>query len=239
MRIFLALLCIATASVTCATEGWTQNAQAVLSWGSSCPTVVRNMNFGSPGHYLLWLGLKNLTAADKNVGTDSWLFYGPTVPDAWRFDDAGCQTGSQVALDNLPNTPACPPMVGTNPLSITNFFYNTSTGRMEVRLAIVYDDFTPVAGTNYTLWNINFDHSFSHVGTDNNPSTCDNVQVPLCISISDPNDVDHPSLLLLTTGQNEIYHFGDPRDQFASWNMGCMPVPAQQTTWGRIKAVYH
>src|SRR5262245_45810319 len=121
MKTVLLLLCLGSL----ATPAFAQNPQAVLSWGSACPVAVRNANFTGPGHYQLWLGLKNLTPADKNVGTDSWIFYSPSVPDAWRFDDTGCQTGSNVDLNNLPNSPSCPPMVGSNPLSITNLAYNT------------------------------------------------------------------------------------------------------------------
>src|SRR5262249_43665424 len=73
------------ASVAIAAESGAQNPQAVLSWGSSCPTVIQNLNFGSPGQIAeLWIGVKNLTAADANAGSDINLFYGPPVADAWR-----------------------------------------------------------------------------------------------------------------------------------------------------------
>src|SRR5262245_33510766 len=102
MKITSRSLSVAIASVGVTTSGWAQP-QVVLSWVHSCPTVQRNESFTGPGIYTLWVGAKNLTPANKNYGFDVRLFYGPTVPDAWRFDDGGCQTGSQVVLDNLPN----------------------------------------------------------------------------------------------------------------------------------------
>src|SRR5262249_54135623 len=97
LRMF-AVAAVATAALS--TAGWAQNPQAVMSWGSACPTVVTDKTFTQmstdgtvPNPYPMYIMAKNLTAADANVGTDINLFYGRGLPDAWRFDDAGCQTG--------------------------------------------------------------------------------------------------------------------------------------------------
>lgn len=223
--------------VALAPASWAQNPQAVISWGTSCPTVVKNMNFTGPGAYRLWVAIKNLTPADQNVGVDLWLFAGTPVPDAWRFDDIGCQTQTRIASNNLPNTKACPAMLGTNPLSITGVEYDVATHRESLRFVYTYDAFTPATGITYTMWNIIFDHSHSVAGSDADPTTCDNAGAPLSIAISDPSDVDHQSYVLTTANVSEPLHFADPSDQSVTWN-GEQPIATQPTTWGRIKSEY-
>jgi len=232
------LVCVAVASVVLATAAWPANPQGMISWGSSCPAQEKNVNFTGPGVYHMWVGIKNLTPADVNFGTDLRIEYGPPVPDAWRFDDTVCQTGSGVTLNNDPNTPSCPSLVGTLPLAITAFTYDPVGQTMEIRLAVVYDDYTPASGVTYTIWNLLFDHSGSIAGTDANDATCDHAEQPLCFAFHDPNDLSLASYLALTGGVHAYLTFANPSDQFASWNMGCQPVPAKTTTWGRIKGTY-
>jgi len=185
----------------------------------------------------MWLAVKNLTAADRNVGVDIHLFFTASVPDAWRFDDAGCQTSSRVTTNNLADTKSCPAMLGSNPLAITNLTYETAAHRENFRLAYVYDPFTPAPGVIYTMWNIVFDHTHSVSGTDGDGSTCDNAGLPMTISMSDPSDVVNESFILTAQGVDEPFHFADPKDQFVTWN-GEQPVAAAPATWDRIKSDY-
>src|SRR5262249_13202058 len=143
------MVCIASAGVSRA-----QNPQAVLSWGSSCPTIMQNMNWGSPGTYEMWVGVKNLTALDENEGSDIFLFYGAPAPDAWRFDDLGCQTSSQLQLTNDANSKGCPAVLGTQPFRLTSFTYDPVGMRMTVRLTVTYNPVVPSPGVTYTLWNL-------------------------------------------------------------------------------------
>src|SRR5262245_15206971 len=234
-----ALLAISFASLAWATQGWAQNPQVMVSWGNQCPTIETNKDFTGPALYSLWIGLKNLTVADRNVAFDVSLFYGPTVPDAWRFEINGCQTPARAMMNELPNTKACPAMVGANPETITDFYYDSVTQRMQIRLASVYNAFNPSPGITYTLWNVIFDHTHSVSGADADPGTCDNAGLPLCLSIPDPSDPEFPPLLITTDNTVVYFHFANPSDQFVSWNSGCdPPVPSGQTTWGKIKESY-
>ncbi|HEV8479256.1 MAG TPA: hypothetical protein VGR66_00555 [Candidatus Eisenbacteria bacterium] len=251
LRMF-AVAAVATAALS--TAGWAQNPQAVMSWGAACPTVVHDMTFvqkstdGSvPNPYPMYIAAKNLTAADANVGSDINLFYGRGLPDAWRFDDAGCQTGSQVSLSNN-GTKTCPAMKGTNPLTITNFQYYANeepNPRMNVRLAITYDNFTPVAGTTYILWSIIFDHSFSVTGPSTPGVNCGGGELPLCIAMTDPtmpNYSDVASGVLALTGIQEPFTFATATDGYITWNGGLNcpgAVPTVPATWGRLKGMYH
>jgi len=206
------------------------------------------MAYTTPIVYNMVVGVKNCTTADQNVGTDFQIYYGPNVPDAWRFDDAGCQTGSQVVLSNS-TTKACPSMKGANSLAITNIAMEPTgapggLSRMNVRLSITYDAFTPAAGVVYTVWNVAFNHAFSSTGpTPPDNSTCGNADQPLCISMTSTTDPSlQPSFLLTTTNINEYFTFADPLDQFLLWNSatGCpASVPTKTSTWGAVKSLYH
>src|SRR5262249_29428313 len=223
--------------VSLAPASWAQNPQAVISWGTSCPTVVKNMNFTGSGTYRLWVGIKNLTPADQNVGVNLWLFVGTPVPAAWRFDDSGCQTAARITTNHQANTKSCPAMIGTIPLTVTDYSYDAATQRMLLFFHYSYDPFTPVAGVTYTMWNILFDQSHGIAGSDALPTTCDNADATLSIAISDPSDHVHPSLMVTSQNVEEILHFANPSDQFVTWN-GAQPVAAQASTWGRIKGTY-
>jgi hypothetical protein len=243
----------ATATVAISTAGWAQNPQAILSWGTACPTIVNNAVFPpvapQTNVYTMYIAAHNLTTNDGNVGTDLNLFYGRGIPDAWRFDDAGCQTGSQITLNNKANTKACPVMLGTNPLTITNFqlYTNEPSGmqRMNIRLAVTYDNFVPVAGTEYTLWNVIFDHTFSVVGPSNPGLTCGGAETPICIAMTAqgmPGYSDFQSGVLALTGIQEPFTFANPTDGYVTWNgnSNCPGVvPTLESTWGKVKALYH
>jgi len=237
----------AAATAALSTAGWAQNPQAVLSWGAACPTVVTNMNYTTKTTYPMYIAAKNLTASDANIGTDINLFIGRNVPDSWRFDDAGCQTGTQVTLNNS-GTKVCPALKGTNALAITQFQYYSNeapaVARENVRLALTYDNFTPVAGTTYIMWNLIFDHSFSDPGATV-PPDCGGAEQPLCIAMTDPSMRDYESVksgVLALTGIQEPFTFAQPSDGYVTWNGGSncpQAVPTEPSTWGKVKALYH
>src|SRR5262245_45973924 len=90
---------------------------ARISW-ASCDPWNKNIPF-SPSPLVLVYSATGLSSA--NVGTDSNLHIYPAVPDAWRFDDAGCQTGSQLLLGTNAFNKACPALKGANSLTITQY----------------------------------------------------------------------------------------------------------------------
>jgi hypothetical protein len=210
----------------------------VVSWGSSCPSIQKNANFVGPGTYEIWIGVKNLTAADVNVGSDVTLFYGPGVPDAWRFDDPGCQSASHVQAISKGNSRSCPPLLGQSPLFISFLWYDSSAQRAGIRLSTGgYSAFTPAPGITYTLWNLFFDHTQSVVGADGDPATCDHVEQPLCFYFPDPADDNYPMYLWTSDFSREPLT-PSPQDGMITWNGGCQPVAAKASTWARIKATY-
>jgi len=234
-----------TAICAIASAGWAQAPQLRLSWGTCSPQVA-NADFAVTTFNLV-VSARNLTAADANVGTDVTVYVGPNVPEAWRFDDAGCQTGSQITFNAAALSKACPVMKGANSLTITNAAYDAAGlngPRLNIRLAITYDTFTPAPGTEYTLWQVGFIHAFTAGGTDGDPNTCDNGSLAQCIGatngVTDPNT--NPSILLAATGIPVPFQYAVPADQFVTWNgavSGCPGiVPALPATWGKVKGLY-
>jgi len=221
-----------------------QHGCARLSWGSCDP-----QNFDktySPSQLTYQMVYSIFGSPDGNVGTDSQVrirHLNPDgsqglSPDSWRFDDAGCQTGTQLTLSNNPFSKLCPAFKGTNPLTITQYAPDVD-GSDFLRLAITYDNFQPVATTRYTVWLITFDHTFSNIGPSNPGLTCGGVEE--CENFS----FDFAGVLGLDGIQHNIPNCdltpaGLPAGTEASWNGGCAgPVATLPATWGKLKGMYH
>ena len=214
---------------------------ARLSWGT-CDPWVENANFTGPAVYTLVESA--LGIADQNVGTDSNIHIGGSgagVPDAWRFDDAGCQTGGQLSLNPGALSKVCPVLKGLNSLTITNFALDAAK-EADLRLSITYDVFTPNPATRYTLWLVGFNHGFSSVGpTPPDQSSCggaeqcENLVLTTALYLNTANQLKP----LGNCGDTDSHFPGGFPSGFATWNGGCLPVAAQPSTWGRVKGMYH
>jgi hypothetical protein len=213
-------------SVPCCSDGngIPASMQSRLSWGT-CSPQINNQNFSGPGAYTLVLSA--VGSATTSVGHDSELRIRPAVPDAWRFDDAGCQTGSRLNLQVAGVGDSCPAMLGANPLTITSYFIDVD-GSAALRLAVTYDDLQTIADQRYVLWKIGLDHTHSIAGSDTDPSTCDGASIPLNLSMDF-------TTILLSSGF-ALNAPLDPTDQPAYWNGG--QVPTKPMTWGHVKALY-
>jgi len=235
------LCALILATVSLASDCAAQVPFCVLSWGPDCGGVLRNVNFSGPRSYSLWVWVKNLTPDNENVGFQIFLTCSTSigeVPDAWRFDDAGCQAG-RFTFDQ---GGSCTPMLGADAVGIVRVEHDATGHRMIFGYTVSYDDMIPAAGTVYTLWHLTFDHSLSVVGSDGNSGTCDYVDDPVCFMIVNPNDPAFPSYLLSPSQTKLPFAFGDPADQYASWNASayCPQAidPIEPETWGRVKSLY-
>jgi hypothetical protein len=236
-RIFAALALVAGFAGVAHAQGC-----ARLSW-NSCTPWVENQNFTGPAVYNLVESATGIS--DQNVGTDSNIhigaFSGP-VPDCWRFDDAGCQTGSQLGLATKAFSKACPVMLGPSSLTITQYSINAITQEADLRLSVTYDTFTPTAATLYTLWIVNFDHSFSSVGpTPPGNATCGGAELCENLNLTFAQYLNTANILknLGPCDTDPAYPAGTFPSGFATWNGGCHPVATQPSTWGRVKGLYH
>jgi hypothetical protein len=199
-----------------------------LSWGT-CSPQVSTQDFHGPDVYTLIASVRGVPMV--NVGHDTEITIAPGVPDAWRFDDGGCQTLKRIDLKNEPLGADCPAMLGFNSLTITDYQEDPhGAGSATLRLAITYDDLATDPNQRYVLWKIGFDHSHSVAGTDNDPATCDGVDVPVTLTV-----MTH---ILLTYGQYQLPAAPEPSDSEVRWTGLMVPVRTQNTTWGRLKSLY-
>jgi hypothetical protein len=220
-RFFASLILVA------ATAGAAQAQFVRCSWNTCDPQVV-NQNFGGPAVYNLVL---SMSQADlPNVGHDSSIFLYPSVPDAWRFDDNGCQTGSQLVIStNAFNKTSCPAMRGSNPFPITFFGYDPGMQQAQLRLLNTYDTLDPLGDRRYTLWVLSFDHSFSVAGPGLPGETCGGAEKGLALEV---RNLEY----LRADGGKDIPTTQQGDANPCLWNMG--PVATERSTMGRLKAQY-
>jgi len=194
-----------------------------ISWGT-CSPQINDQEFVGPGVYSLVISVEG--APTTSIGHDTVLRIHPAVPDAWRFDAGGCQTGERLTIGHASLGDSCPAMAGANPLVITSYFIDVD-GSAELRLAMTYDAFSTLENQRYVLWKIGFDQTHTVAGSDADPVTCDGGSVPLHFTVA-------PRILL--TGGVPLSALPESQDLPTTWNGG--QVRTQVTTWGSLKALY-
>jgi hypothetical protein len=240
MNRMLALFAVGLACTACAgTASGQGDTQATfrMSWGT-CEPQFANTFFTGPTGYNLVLSAADLTpgpTADDHLGTDVQLVVEPGAadgfPDAWRFDELGCQPVDAVTLSNAPLNPVCPAMTGPRPLAITYIYpLDEATNSMRIRLAIVYDDVSPAPNTRYTIWQVTFDMAKAVAGPGTPGVTCGGADRQMRIRCD---------FAQLATIRGVLASFRTaPGDlDYVTWNMGA-PVRTEPATWGRLKGLY-
>jgi hypothetical protein len=176
--------------------------------------------------------------------TQAWLFIRhypyQDLPDAWRFDDAGCQAGKfKTPLEA--GGAGCAFLAPSPTQTITNFSVGEVGGRAV--FAMVFDPLTPNPAATYTIARFEFDQS--------NPA-CACLDQAQCLSISlvsylDQDLIEHnfiveQEFLLWEDANNSTYCPGGP-----DLCNPCDPpvpnpcngqTPARARTWGAIKGQY-
>jgi len=227
-----------------------------MSW-NGCDPQRPDTLFSGPGQYKLVLSAADFTPgpmADDNIGTDIELYihaYGIcsllgaqsiSYPDAWRFDESGCQSAGRFTASAEAFADDCPALIGANPVIITYYDYSSDYGAI-IRVAVAYEGVSPFAGTRYTLWQLTFDHSHSVTGPTTPGVNCGGAELPVYV-------VPHFAYLLTTRETPASFSTtpGDANLQYycpwyppggppvVGWND--LRVPTLPTTWGRVKALY-
>jgi len=195
-----------------------------LSW-NNCDPQISDMTTNAPVNYLQVVSALGLSA--PNIGYDVCIVIGPNVPDAWRFDDLGCETGSQIFVDPSALSKGCPVLKGASSLPVSNVNYDGATKNESIRMVMAYDPFSPLPGTRYTLFQITYKMQFAVVGPSPDIDHCGHEEAPLFFDITGKiNQQDGNAAPLGNT----------PGDVRVTANGG--PVPAQVSTWGRLKGLY-
>jgi hypothetical protein len=184
-----------------------------------------------------------------------WLLLGDvsrTLPDAWRFDEDGCNAGFVGFHDSDPiGLSKCPWFISPSVqrLTISKFQlsppplgYATTLGNVVFAAAYPNDGAgspTVNPAIRYKLATFVFDHTFSIPGASPaDGSACGGLDQQICI-VAIPG-----KCTWLDLAGNE-FSFGGVYSSWATVNglfSGCIdvidPVPARPTTWGSIKAQY-
>jgi hypothetical protein len=181
-----------------------------------------------------------------NVGTDTQIRIdfgdaanGP-VPDAWRFDAAGCQSASRLSITNQALNQSCPSM-GSNALTTAQYLIDGLDALL--RLTTTYDEFIPDAATRYTVWQIVFDHTYDIVGPSGG-GLCGGAEKGANFRF-DFAQVIEPGGHRIDLGPcdvNQFFYCG-----YVTWmggayypeaGGGCGSIPILPATWGRVRATY-
>ena len=202
------------------------SASVRVSW-NSCSPQVSDTYFSGPGTYKLVISATGV--AQPMIGHDSSLLFGFGLADAWRFDDAGCQTGSQWSASPTAFSKSCPALLGNAPLPIVFFGYAPDTQCGELRLAVAFDEITPVAATRYTLWQVTFDHTYSVVGPSTPGEACGGAERGISID---------PQFALIACSSGQLLALQPtPGDDRVTWQGGAA-VRTVPVTWGKLKGLY-
>ena len=174
------------------------------------------------------------------VGTSCAAPGAASFPDAWRFEDGGCQPAGAFRIDDL--APAevaatCPSFRPSSlpALIVKRYSFDAATGRATIDLASVYQDGVAVVnpGQRYFLGRFVFDQGHGIVGPSS-AGFCGGLETPLCIQPTD--------LLWLNASGDAISWLTDTACLTVNdpgHTVGCNnPTPARATTWGAIRGQY-
>ena len=229
--LWMLAVCGATASVAAPVFAQTNAGTLRFSW-NSCEGVTPDDTQSIADGTNPELVVSGIGIDVPAIGYNLAFILGPNIPDSWRFDDAGCQTASQLAFQFAAFSKTCPLFQGGNPLPITFFGYDVASQRAEIQIFNAFDTFTPSIGTRYTFVQISFDHSFSTPNPTTPGVDCGEVDQPLCIAVK----------TALIAGQDGLNYFPALENNHANWVSeipGCPGiVPTQVSTWGRLKGQY-
>ena len=203
-----------------------------LSW-ENCDPIIVNQDFTGPGQVARLVG-SVLGTGNQHKGFRFKVLVQSGLPDAWRFDAAGCNTG-QVGLSTALLNKACPAFQGANPLPIFNYGFETDqAGTATLDVLNAYDTAVPSPGTRYTVFQAIFDHLFSEAGPQDPLVACGNADQPLCLALI-YTEFLNPDL------SSDVFNV---ENDYVTWqdlgnSTGC-PGPTQNeaTTWGRVKGLY-
>lgn len=202
-----------------------------------------NKNFTTPGIYKQVIsgtnfgGMYRGQQVDVTIATPGGTPQNPgPYPSAWKFEGTGCNAG-QVTFSTIGLTKACPKLEGTNPLPLTSFIFDYATDAApsgHYKAANAFDTFTGIAATRYTLWQVNFDHSFSAAGPQDTTIACGDVDRAMCIVLRDVLYLNELDQTFTATKDNIYLTWNDATNPGGE----CPATPTKPVTWGLIKNQY-
>ncbi len=152
-------------------------------------------------------------------------------PDAWRFDDEGCQSSRLQQLSSAAD-PACPSLVGDNESPVYHAGFDSAFAYLTIDVLNSFDPVMTTPGAHYTLTQLLFDMTSAVPGAIEPGSTCGGADAPICFSVNRAVVIypflasESPNLVPSTIG----WDF-DPE-----WCYYCPQT--ESATWGRVKSLY-
>lgn len=222
-----------------------------LSWGN-CSPVVADVASGTQTASLIASVLGN---DETHVAYQvRFLMADATrhVPDAWRFDAAGCQGSSLVTMNHIPVgalAKTCPAFQGIGAsIQIRDYDFvppGSQLLKSEIRgvLANTYPSgMTSVATQRYFLAEFLFDHQFSAEGPGTPGVTCGGLETPMCFVLFwGPPEIHGSagtsSFIRQSDGVELYFQPGNIAVTVNGFH-GCPYVPAARSTWGQVKGAY-
>lgn len=237
-RIFASMLLLAATSTVALADG-----AVSLTWTSCVGPANLAVAGGAPINAFVSVLGQTQTAQSYQCVTVGGQPGGP-MRDAWRFDPVGCDAGfftlNHLAPASVSKT--CPSFQGSlQSLQIKDYSFDATTGKVKIVLANAYPNggagnpAATVAATHYFLANYLFDLTFAVAGPGDPPNSCGGVEVPACFGLVSASWLD--------TAGNEI-NWAHASNDFVTVNdpnnaQHCPgSVPAQTTTWGKLKGQY-
>jgi|SRR5687768_9100770 len=245
MRKLLTLLFMFS-GLTVATVSHGAHGVADVTWGVTCTPIVTDVVPTAGPVSLMFSELGN--DQTHNAYQVRFIVGSATanVPDAWRFDAAGCQGSAFITINHLPPATAaktCPAFQGaTASIQIKDFSFSPAeqgyaTTLMRGVLANTYPaGNTSIPTTRYFLAQFIFDHTFSVAGATTPGADCGGFETPMCVAML-KNGPATTTYLRMSDGAEFPFEAGN---HFVTVNgiAGCNAVPAQAKTWGQIKSQY-
>jgi hypothetical protein len=213
-----------------------------LSWDACSPIVVNKVPTAGPQTF--FASAIGATVAHKAYQV--WWVVGDanqTLPDAWRFDAAGCNGGFYTFTSQPPTllAKACPGFVplATQQFTIPLFQlapaplgYATTLGNGFLAVSYPNGSTNTTPTQRYHLCQFLLDFTFAVNGPTNPGVDCGGFETPMCI-----NTVRQRSSWLDTNNVETLFDIGNASLTVHSV-AGCPAIPARAATWGEIKGQY-
>jgi hypothetical protein len=214
-----------------------------LSW-DDCSPIVSAKDSPAAGPVTFFASV--IGNSDAHKAHQVWWVVGDaqfSLPDAWRFDAAGCNAGFYFYSSQppVPLAKSCPPFVPRVQQQFTIPLFQLAppslpwvptmgTGFFAVSYPSGVTALDPQK--RYLLASFTHDFTWAVEGAGTPDQTCGGFEVPVCIQL-----VRERVTYLDANGEERLFNIGNATLTFRGTKT-CFTTPAHAATWGSIKNQY-